>query len=63
MAFMISAPVGSAMIGAKATAAAGAAEVGESGAAAAGWAAAEDDWEERVGEDRRDLDTRLSRAR
>jgi hypothetical protein len=51
------------MIGAKATAAAGAAEVGESGAAAAGWTAAEDDWEERVGEDRRDLDTRLSRAR
>jgi len=40
-----------------------AAEVGDGGAAGSGWAAAEEDWVERVGEDRRDLDTRLSRAR
>jgi len=47
------------MLGARET---DAAEVGDGGAAELGWAAAEDELEERVGEDRRDRDTRLSRA-
>jgi hypothetical protein len=47
------------MIGARET---DAAEEGDGGAAESSWAAAEEEREERVGEDRRDRDTRLSRA-
>jgi hypothetical protein len=59
MAAMRSAAEGSAMIGARET---DAAEEGDGGAAESSWAAAEEEREERVGEDRRDRDTRLSRA-